>query len=310
MNKPNILAVGSLNMDLVLQTPKMPKAGENLIGSKYNYAHGGKGGNQAIAAAKLGADVTFVGCVGADDFGTELVSSLKSNGILTDYVVQNTLSSTGLAVIVVEADGQNRIIVYPESNMTLTTGDIDKAFEQDFDAMIIQLEIPENVIIHACKKAQEKNIPFIIDAGPAQDFPIEKIPGAEIFSPNETETYAMCSVMVIDCETAKMASQTLKQRCDAKYVVIKAGAKGSYVFDGETITHLPAMKVAAVDATAAGDAFTAGMTVEYLKHKKINEAVAFANIVGAVTVTKLGAQPSLPTYAEIEDVLRKGGMDE
>jgi len=300
MSKPNILVVGSLNMDLILQLSVIPIAGENLIGSHYQYAHGGKGGNQAIAAAKIGADVTFVGCVGNDAFGDELISSLQKNGISTEYVARHATTSTGLAVIVLEDDGQNRIIVYPEANMALTTDDIDKVFERHFDGMIIQFEVPEDVVVHACKRAKEKEIPFIVDAGPAQDFPIEKIAEAEIFSPNETETYAMCGVKVTDIATAKAASQILKKRSYAKYIVIKSGANGSYIFDGETIIHTPAIKVKAIDATAAGDAFTAGMTVAYLKHKNIKEAVAFANIVGAVTVTKLGAQPSLPSYAEIE----------
>jgi len=305
MTKPNILVIGSLNMDLILQTAVLPVAGENLFGSNYQYVHGGKGGNQAIAAAKLGADVTFVGCVGNDNFGDELVSSLESNNIKTNYVTRDATTNTGLAVIMLEEDGQNRIVVYPESNMKLTTDAIDKVFEQQFDAMIIQFELPEDVIVRACELAVLKKIPFVIDAGPAQDFPIEKTPYAEILSPNETETYAMSKVQVVDIESAKKAAEILQLRSKAKYIVIKSGEKGAYIYDGKKIKHTPALKVKAVDATAAGDAFTAAMTVEYVKNDQIEEAVAFANVVGAITVTKLGAQPSLPDRTEIEDYKRE-----
>lgn len=305
MNKPKILVIGSLNMDLILQTTVMPIAGENLIGSHYQYAHGGKGGNQAIAAAKLGADVTFVGKVGQDAFGDELVASLSEHGISTKFITRDAKSNTGLATIILEEKGQNRILVYPEANMTLTTAEIDKAFEgQDYDAMMIQFEIPEAVVIHACEKAREKGIPFIVDAGPAQDFPLEKILGAEIFSPNETETFALCQIEVTDLKSAEIAAKMLFKRCEAKYIVIKAGGFGAYIYDSETSTHIPALRVAAIDPTAAGDAFTAGMTVEYLQDNNIEKAVMYANGVGAVTVTKLGAQPSIPTRQEVEEFLK------
>jgi len=303
MRTPKILVIGSLNMDLILQTAVMPVAGENLIGSNYQYFHGGKGGNQAIATAKMGADVTFVGKVGNDASGDELIQSLKDNGVQVEFITRDEGNNTGLAVIILEDSGQNRILVYPESNMSLTPADIDKAFEHDYDAMMLQFEVPEVVVVHACKKATEKNIPFIIDAGPAQDFPLEKIQSSEVFSPNETETLAMCGIEVVDEATAKKASQILFKRSNTKYVVIKSGANGSYIFDGETITHMPAIKVKAKDTTAAGDAFTAGLTVEYMKHQNIEEAVRFASAVGAVTVTKLGAQPSLPTRQEVEAFL-------
>jgi len=306
MKKPKILIIGSINMDLCLQTKRIPAAGESLLCDtcdSYRYIHGGKGANQAVAAARLEADVTFAGKVGSDPFGIELAASLKEEGINTGFLTVDNASATGLAVIILEATGQNRIMIYPGSNMRLTKNDIDNAFQYNYDAMIIQFEIPRDIIIYACETAKKRGIPFVVDAGPAQDFPIEKIPGSEIFTPNETETYALCGLCVEDEQSAKTAAEILMKRNDSKYIVIKAGENGAYLYDGGEILHFTSYKVKPVDTTAAGDAFTAAMTTEYIKTDDIVKAIEFAQAAGAVTVTKIGAQPSLPTIENINAFL-------
>jgi len=306
MDKPKVLVIGSINMDLCLKISRTPSAGESLIGETYHYIPGGKGANQAVAAAKLGAEVTFVGKVGDDATGKELADSLKSIGVDTEYLYKASDTSSGLAVVILEETGQNRILVYPGSNMELTTEDIDKAFQKAYDAMIIQFEIPQEVVIHACHLAAERGIPFIVDAGPAQNFPIEEISGAEILTPNETETYAMCQIDVTDITSAKTASEVLMKRSKARYVVIKAGESGAFIYDGNEIKQYEAFKVDPVDTTAAGDAFTGAMAVVYAGGGDIEEAVCFANAVGAVTVKTLGAQPSIPARSEVDAFLNRG----
>jgi len=304
MASPKILVVGSINMDLCLRVPRVPLAGESLVcNDNYYNIHGGKGANQAVAAARLGADVTFTGKVGDDSSGKELAASLVNEGICTDHLSTDADSRSGLAIIILEETGENRIIVYPESNMKLTPADVEKAFEHEYDAIITQFEVSEDVVIYACKKAKEKGIPVIVDAGPAQDFPIEEIKGVHILTPNETETLAMCDIVVNDIGSAGKASKILMERSNAQYIVIKAGSDGAYVYDGEKTVQIESHKVTPIDTTAAGDAFTAAMTIEYLRNKDIKKAVQYGNAAGAATVMKLGAQPSLPMIKDVEDIL-------
>jgi len=300
MSVCKILVVGSINMDLCLKTQRVPVAGENLLCDEYHYIHGGKGANQAVAAARLGAQATFVGCVGDDAAGSELVAALDELGIRTSYMRIEKNARSGLAVVILEKGGQNRILVYPQSNMKLAPRDIDDAFAEPYDAMIIQFEISREVVVHACKTAAMKGVPVIVDAGPARDFPIEEISGAEILSPNETETFAMTGIRVDDLHSAKSASRILMERSNARYIVIKAGAQGAYLYGGSEIKHFAAHKITAIDTTAAGDAFTAAMTLEYLKTGSIETAIKFAHGAGALAATKLGARPSMPTLREVE----------
>ena len=305
MKQLRILVVGSINMDLCLETDRVPAPGEALMCSKeYNYINGGKGANQAVAAMRLGAEATFVGKVGNDTFGNELTKALSDIGVRTDYLHKEDGIKTGFVIVIIEDNGQNRMLVYPESNMKLSKEDIDAAMREKYDAMIIQLEIPKDIVIYACHVAREKNLPFFVDAGPAMDFPIEEIPGAEILSPNETETYAMCKLSVKDIHTAEAAARILMERSKAKYIVIKSGEHGAYLYDGKNIKHIPAYEVTAIDPTAAGDAFTAAMTIRYLQCGDIETAMKFAHAAGAVAVTRVGAQPSIPTLAEVEEFQR------
>lgn len=306
-NKPSILVVGSINMDLVLETPRIPEGGESLIGSNYQYIPGGKGDNQAVAASRLGADVTFVGKVGEDAQGQKLIEKLTEADIATDYLKVDEDSQTGLAVIMLEENAQNRIIVYPGANMEIEKSELAKAFNRDYDALLLQLEIDDEIVVKACNLAEERDIPVVLDAGPARSFPLEKIQGLEILSPNETEARALTGIKVETRTDALYAAQKLTEKSRARYIVIKMGAKGAFLYDQQSVEkllHFPGYEVEAVDTTAGGDAFTAAMTLEYLRNGgDIKQAIKFANAAGALTVTKLGAQPSLPSAAEIEKFL-------
>ena len=298
--KPKILVIGSINMDLLLLTQRIPLPGETMLSEAYQFGAGGKGANQAVACAKLGGGTTFVCKIGSDAFGAQLRQSLTDNGVGVDYVSVSKGRQSGFCVIMLEEGGNNRIIAHLASNLHLNNADIDRAFEQDYDGMIIQFEIAKEMVIYACDRAREKGIPFIVDTGPALDFPLEKIHGMEILSPNETETTALCGITPTTEAECKTAAELLTKRSGAKHIVLKMGDKGAMHYKDGKLTHYPTHKVEAVDATAAGDVFTAAMTVQYFQHGDIAKAIQYANAAGALTVTKTGAQESVPTVKEVE----------
>lgn len=299
--KHNILVVGSTNMDLLLRTSRMPMVGETFIGRDYSYIPGGKGANQAVAAALLGANVDFVGKVGADTHGLRLKELLEKRAISTKYFTVDKTSQTGLAVVMLEGSGQNRIVLFPGANMQIQKEEIQNAFEKDYDAVVVQFEVPWEIVIETCRLAKQKRIPVIVDAGVAQGFPLEEIRGIDILSPNETEAFAMSGIEIDSVEKAKEAANILKQRSGARIVVLKMGKKGAMLVSDEISELYPVPEVEVIDTTAAGDAFTAAMTVEYINSGDIQRAIRFANIVGTITVTRLGAQPSLPSLSEVEE---------
>jgi ribokinase len=296
---PRILVVGSINMDLVIKCDNAPDGGETVLGQSYSYIPGGKGANAAVAAARLGAEVTFAGRVGKDANGASLRANLCREGISADFIGEDETNGTGLAAITLEKTGQNRIIVIPGANMSIEKEDIHKAFERDYDAVMMQFEISREIIIETCRIAREKGIPVILDAGPAQPFPLDKLGELEIISPNETETFSLTGIKINSIEDAKTASKLLQEKSNAKLVVIKLGDKGAYLYQNGEGELFPSHKVEVVDTTAAGDAFTAALTCEYTATGDIRQAIRYANFVGALAVTKLGAQPSLPTAEEV-----------
>jgi len=302
--KPRILVIGSINMDLLLQTPRLPSPGETLLSQEYSFGPGGKGANQAVACAMLGAETTFVCKIGNDAFGSQLRQSLKSKGVVTDYVAASKESKSGFAVILLEEGGNNRIIVHLASNLDLSREDIDRAFDNDYDGMIIQFELAQDIVVYACGLAKKKGIPFIVDAGPAINFPLEEIQGMEILSPNETETAALCGIFPVSEADCERAAKALTQRSQAKHVVLKMGEKGAFHYSAGMSKHYPAHDVKAVDATAAGDVFTAAMAIQYLRHGDMDNAIRYATAAGALTVTKAGAQESVPCAKDVERFLQ------
>lgn len=305
---PRITVVGSINMDLVLTAERAPSPGENLIGRTYAYVPGGKGANQAVAAARLGGETCLAGKLGRDANGRALREYLGGQKISTDFLVMDAASQTGLAVIVVESTGENRILVYPGANLDLKKDEVDRALSAPCDAVMLQLEIPADVVVHTCCQARRKGVPVVLDAGPAQAFPLEELGGVEILSPNETETLALTGTRCDSRSGIERAAAALQKRAGARWVVIKLGRQGAFIYGDGRAELFAAYEVVAVDPTAAGDAFTAAMTVEYVRSGDIGRAIRYGNIAGALTVLKLGAQPSLPSGAEVEAFARERGI--
>ncbi len=305
----SILVVGSINMDLVLESKRIPKRGESLIGENYNFIPGGKGANQAVAAARLGMSVSLLGKIGLDINGSELKNNLNNEDISTQFLFTDKLAKTGLAIVLLESTGENRILVYPGANMTIERDEIHNTLQRHYDAVMIQFEISQEAVIETCRLAKEKKIPVLVDAGPAQDFPLEKIKDIQILSPNETEAYSLTGVQIKSPEDAVKAAKVLYKRSNAEYIIIKLGEKGSVLFCNEKFEHFPAHKVKTVDTTAAGDAFMAGLAVQWLRHGDIRRAIKFASIVGALATTRLGAQPSLPQLNQFEAFIKKEGIE-
>jgi ribokinase len=302
MSVKRILVVGSANIDFLMTTPYVPSEGETVISQgAYTFVPGGKGANTAVAAAKLGAQVVFCARLGDDAYGDRLMNIYRENGIDLRFVKTDKLEQTGLAVVMLEKGGANRIVVYPGANRRVNEADIENAFYSYPDAVITQLEIGDTAVIQTARVANTEGVPFIVDAGPARrDFPLSKLEQVEIFSPNENETEILTGIRPTTLDDCLRASMALTNAVDIKYVVLKLGARGCYIYDGKYCDIISPYDVQTVDTTAAGDAFTAALTNEYLRTDDIITAARFANAVGAMTVTKVGAISSLPTRADVE----------
>ena len=295
-------------MDLSMNMYKMPLPGETLIDDGgVAYVPGGKGANSAVALAKLGGECVFAAKVGADLHGQKLYQYYKDVGIDTTYLKVDKENSTGLAVVMREGDGSNRIVVYPGANSHLTVDNVNEAFECNPDAVYIGFEIPFAIALAAAKIASQRAIPIFVDAAPAnKEYPLEKLPELEIFSPNETETFEYTGILPAGADSSLRAALSLYKRVKCKYIVIKQGARGCFVYDGKHYFILPAVRAGdTVDTTAAGDAFTAAMTLEYLRTADIKRAARYGTLAGALTVTKKGASSSIPTAEEVEELLKR-----
>jgi len=304
-----ILVLGSINMDLVMTLDRMPEPNETIFGKTIDYIPGGKGGNQAVAAARLGADVYFAGRVGADEYGQTLRSQLEANNIDTRFLLTDEKLKSGVAAITVDAEGNNSITVFPGANMGISLSDIPDIFSVDYDAVMMQLEIPLEIVYAVYKTAKEKNIPVVLDAGPAQSIGLDALSGIEIISPNESETKAMTGIEPCDDESAFKAAEDLYKKANAKYVVLKMGKRGALIY-GQGIKELvPTFTgIKPVDSTAAGDSFTAGTLIKYLETGDMKQAVIYGNAVGSICVSRAGAQPSLPFKDEVERFLEESGV--
>ena len=303
-----ILLVGSANMDLSMNIYKMPSAGETVLDDGgVAYTPGGKGANAAVAFAKLGGDCVFSAKLGRDAHGQRLYNYYKECGVNTSYIKVDPDSPTGLAVVIKEADGSNRIIVYPGANRTLNNDNIIEAFNSRPDALYLGFEIPFTTALAAAKIASANNVPIFIDAAPAsKDYPLESLPEVEIFSPNETETFEYTGIVPKGTESCLQAAYSLFQKVKAKYIVIKLGSRGAFFFDGKHFDLIPAYRSEeVVDTTAAGDTFTAAMTLEYLRSGNIKDAIKFGAAAAAIAVSRKGASTSVPTSDEVKEFLAK-----
>ena len=298
-NNIRAAVVGSINKDLILNMEQVPHVGENLLGTTYGYANGGKGANQATALSRLGARVKMIGKVAEDENGKTLLENLHNEGIDTSCVATDG-SSTGLAVIILDGEGKNRIIVYEGANAEIQSANAVESIETNpLDLLLVQFETNEEVVINSVNAAIKKGITTVIDCGPAKAFSLEKMQGATIVTPNESETKALTGIYPDNEESILKASKILKERSNAKFIVLKLGEKGCSVWDGESLTLLPAYKSNVVDTTAAGDCFTAAMALEYITNGDIYRACEIGNKAGSIAVSRMGAQDSMPTYEEL-----------
>jgi len=307
MEPKNIVVVGSANMDLIMRVPRLPKPGESLIGTHFMTAHGGKGANQAVAAARLGANVTLVGCVGDDAFGALQREGFVKEGVNVAHLKTSETAPTGTALILLTDSGQNAIVVAPAANHDVLPADIEvlqNLFSQA-DMLISQLEIPLESVMASLGVARSTNTFSILDAGPAQAVSPELLTTADLVSPNETEAEALTGITVNSVDTARKAAQQLRNM-GVKHVVMKLGEKGC-LYLGEEELYVPAFVVNAVDTTAAGDAFTAALGVAW-QTMPLQDALQFANAAGALAATAEGAQPSMPTRAAVLEFLRKHNL--
>lgn len=303
-----ILLVGSSNMDLSMNLFKVPNPGETLIDDGgIAYTPGGKGANSAVAFAKLGSECVFCTKLGRDAHGQRLFSYYKECGINTTYIKVDPEAPTGLAVVMKEADGSNRIVVYPGSNKFLSNDNIMEAFSCNPDALYIGFEIPFEMAVAAAKIASARKIPIFVDAAPAsKDYQLDNLPLVEVFSPNESETFEYTGIMPKGTSSCLTAAHALYTKVKAKYIVIKLGSRGAFVYDGKHYDLIAAYKPdAVVDTTAAGDTFTAAMTLEYLRTENIKSAIKYGAAAAAIAVSRRGAGTSVPSADEVLEFIRR-----
>ena len=297
----NICVIGSLNMDLVVNVDKMPKPGQTIIGSNFKEVPGGKGANQAVAMARLNGNVSMIGKVGEDGFGQTLINSLKNDKVDTTYI-KTTKGATGVALITVDNNAQNSIVVSPGANFEVKEEDIDNNIEaiKNSDIVVLQLETPLNTIKYALKKSKELNKYTILNPAPALKLDDEIIKNVDLLTPNETELEIISGVNIETEEDIQKAAQIMIEK-GVKELIVTLGSKGSLYINKEKSIFKKAYKVEAVDTTAAGDSYTAALAVALSKDKNIKEAMDFASKVGALSVLKEGAQSSLPTLEDVEN---------
>lgn len=292
-------------MDLVVQVPDIPKPGETVLGRDFATYPGGKGANQAVAAARLGASVTMVGQVGEDLYGDALLKNLANEGVNTDCIFHDAQKATGIAMITVDARGQNSIAVASGANYSLTKDHIQKAWERidDIDLLIMPLETPPDTIIEAARLAKERQAKVILNPAPARSLTSELLSFVDVLAPNEHEILQISEQTIPDENEPESAARLLISR-GVKSVVTTLGGEGvSIIEHDQEEVRLSAYHVDVLDTTAAGDSFVAALAVGLAEGKSLVDACQYANAVGALTVTKMGAQPSLPTRSEVSDFI-------
>lgn len=300
MNPKKILVVGSSNTDMVIKTHKFPVPGETILGGRFLMNAGGKGANQAVAAARLGGLVTFVGKIGDDIFGKQAVQQLEDEGINVDFVAVDPENPSGVAMITVDRNAENSIVVAPGSNGTLSSVDFDRAVSKldESDYVLMQLEIPIPTVEYIARQATQKLKKVILNPAPAAFLSEELLKNLYLITPNETEAELLTGIKVTD-ETSAMKAGSVLHEKGVEIVIITMGAAGAYLFAEGKSEIIKAPRVEAVDTTAAGDTFNGALVVALSEGKTIQEAIAFANKAASISVTRVGAQSSVPYRNEI-----------
>lgn len=313
--RPRIAVVGSINMDLVIRCQRLPMPGETVMAASAMELCGGKGANQAVAAARAGGDVVMIGRVGDDAFGEKLRMNLSDGGLNTQCILTSENCSSGVAIVAVEDSGQNSIMVVPGANGKLASADIrnHRHAIESADVLLVQLEVPLATVAEAIRIASEMNIRVILDPAPAPNAwpgdlsPFKKdsrpLDGISLICPNESEAARLTGLPVETIDDAEAAARSLHDQGVA-VVAVTLAEKGVLIFDGTFTTLIPAFKVNAIDTTAAGDAFAGALAVRWAETNDLNEAIRFASAAGALATTRIGAQSAMATRNEIEALVR------
>lgn len=298
--QPKITVIGSSNTDMVIQLDRIPRPGETVLGGEFTTAAGGKGANQAVAAARAGGDVTFVARLGRDVFGDQALAGFARDGIRTDFVFRDPRSPSGVALIFVAKDGENCIAVAGGANQRLSPADVQraKAAILKAQAVVLQLETPLETIEAAARIAARAKVPVLLNPAPARPLPSRLLALVSILTPNETEAEQLTGVAVTNDASARLAAAKLLAK-GVQTIIITLGSRGAFVATRDRQTLVPGFKVKAVDTTAAGDVFNGALAVALAEDQPLIEAVRFANAAAAISVTRLGAQPSAPRRREI-----------
>jgi len=301
----SVVIFGSINMDLVVRTPRLPAPGETLTGHTFFTASGGKGANQAVACARLGAHARMIGRVGDDVFGATLRDSLRAYGVDVSGVGASA-GPSGVAAIAVDDAAENTIIVVAGANGTVGADDLAllEAALAGATVLLLQLEVPIAVVIAAAQAARRRGVTVLLDPAPARELPAELYAATRIITPNESEAAALVGFAVKDRQDAERAGQVLLDR-GVRAAVIKMGSQGAYWTDGARSGFAPALRVEPVDTVAAGDAFNGGLATALDAGLPLDQAIRWGMAAGALSVTKPGAQQSMPTREELEQMLER-----
>ncbi len=303
-SKNSIVIVGSANVDIFFKTKELPSPGETVVASAYSRSFGGKGANQAVALAKLGGRSIMLCRVGTDGSGSELLENFTRSGVDTGYVIRDPGNSSGMAFITVDRRGENTIVIFPGANMKLDPSDLDSVLDQIrvSGAVVAQLEIPLQTVERVAAISREHNVPFILNPAPA---PAEDISGilrnVDILCPNKKEAEALTGEIITNIEDAKKIGRLLME-LGAGSVVLTLGSSGALLVTGNTELHIPSPQVQVRDTTGAGDAFVGSLAYFIASGNSIYDAVRYANVTAALSVTKDGTQAGLPGLNEVEQL--------
>ncbi|GBC72333.1 Ribokinase [archaeon HR03] len=308
MSSFEVVVVGSLHMDLIVKLARIPAKGETVIGGSFQLSPGGKGANQAVAAARLGASVAIVGRVGSDLFGDLLLERLRKENVATDYVVKDVETHSGVALIMVDKDGNNLIAVASGADARCSPSDVDAAENviASSKAILTQLEIPLAAVERGVAIARRHEVPVILNAAPAQRLPRRLLEMVDVVVANRIEASVLTGVRVNDVSSAVRAGKRLLAM-GVKYAVVTLGRRGAVTVDRKETVYLRGVKVKAVDATGAGDAFCGALAFGLVRGIKIHDAAELANNAAALATTKLGAQEAMPTLAELHKFMASNG---
>lgn len=299
-----LCVLGSVNVDHVIRVPYFPKAGETLKGGHYHIAYGGKGANQAVAAARVRntslVEVDFIACIGADDIGRAMKQAFVQDGINPEHIVEVADQMTGIAMIQVADSGENSIVISAGANANLDESVVaqHQATIERADCLLVQLETPLQAVEKALKIAKANHTQVILNPAPAQPLSDEILANIDMITPNETETALLTGIQVVDEQTAQQAAKVFHQK-GIQTVLITLGAKGAFLSENGNGEIIAGFKVTPVDTTAAGDTFNGALAIALLEGKSMRDAVMFAHKASSISVTRMGAQSSIPTRAEL-----------